>query len=101
MASRVSRRDSAHDLFERQKIGSIVFDAEIIHLARKRGYSIAIVPVQWADKRGSRMRVSPSSGPARCVRPVPDPADSSQSAQAVTGARVLSGDSFHLELLTE
>jgi len=52
-------RDAAHDLFKRQKIGSIVFDAEIIHLARKRGYSIAIVPVQWADKRGSRMRVSP------------------------------------------
>jgi dolichyl-phosphate beta-glucosyltransferase len=52
-------REAAHDLFVRQKIGGIVFDAEIIHLARKRGYSIAIVPVQWSDKRGSRMRVSP------------------------------------------
>ncbi len=52
--------DAAHDLFARQKIGSIVFDAEIIHLARKRGYTIAIVPVQWSDKRGSRMRVRPS-----------------------------------------
>jgi dolichyl-phosphate beta-glucosyltransferase len=51
------RRDAAHDLFARQEIGGIVFDAEIIHLARKRGYSIAIVPVQWSDKRGSRMRV--------------------------------------------
>jgi dolichyl-phosphate beta-glucosyltransferase len=54
------RREAAHDLFGRQKIGGIVFDAEIIHLARKRGYSIAIVPVQWSDKRGSRMRVRPS-----------------------------------------
>ena len=35
----------------------IVFDAEIIYLARRRGYRIAIVPVQWSDKRGSRMRV--------------------------------------------
>lgn len=51
------RREAAHDLFTRQVIGSIVFDAEIIHLARKRGYSIAIVPVQWSDKRGSRLRV--------------------------------------------
>jgi dolichyl-phosphate beta-glucosyltransferase len=53
------RRDAAHDLFSRQKIGGIVFDAEIIHLARRRGYSMAIVPVQWSDKRGSRMRVGP------------------------------------------
>jgi glycosyltransferase involved in cell wall biosynthesis len=53
------RREAAHDLFARQRIGSIVFDAEIIHLARRRGYSMAIVPVQWSDKRGSRMRVSP------------------------------------------
>lgn len=52
------RRDAAHDLFAQQVIMSIVFDAEIIHIARKRGYSIAIVPVQWSDKRGSRMRVS-------------------------------------------
>jgi dolichyl-phosphate beta-glucosyltransferase len=53
------RREAAHDLFGRQEIGGIVFDAEIIHLARKRGYSIAIVPVQWSDKRGSRMRLRP------------------------------------------
>ncbi len=53
-------REAAHDLFARQEIGSIVFDAEIINLARKRGYKMAIVPVQWSDKRGSRMRVRPS-----------------------------------------
>ena len=52
-------REAAHDLFARQEIGSIVFDAEIIHLARRRGYSMSIVPVQWSDKRGSRMRVGP------------------------------------------
>jgi dolichyl-phosphate beta-glucosyltransferase len=53
------RRAAAHDLFDLQKIGGIVFDAEIIHLARRRGYSMAIVPVQWSDKRGSRMRLRP------------------------------------------
>jgi dolichyl-phosphate beta-glucosyltransferase len=50
-------RAAAHDLFGRQQVTSIVFDAEIIHLARRRGYSIAIVPVQWSDKTGSRMRL--------------------------------------------
>jgi glycosyltransferase involved in cell wall biosynthesis len=53
------RRAAAHDLFARQQIGSIVFDAEIIHLARRLGYAMAVVPVQWSDKRGSRMRVRP------------------------------------------
>jgi glycosyltransferase involved in cell wall biosynthesis len=50
---------AAKDLFERQQVTSIVFDAEIIHLARRRGYRMAIVPVLWTDKRGSRMRVRP------------------------------------------
>jgi dolichyl-phosphate beta-glucosyltransferase len=48
-------RAAAHDLFARQKITSIVFDVEIIYLARRRGYSIAIVPIRWFDKLGSRM----------------------------------------------
>jgi dolichyl-phosphate beta-glucosyltransferase len=48
-------REAAHDLFARQAITSIVFDVEVIYLARKRGYRIAIVPIRWADKRGSRM----------------------------------------------
>jgi dolichyl-phosphate beta-glucosyltransferase len=54
------RVDVGQDLFARQRVTSIVFDAEIIHLARRRGYRIAIVPVLWSDKRGSRMRLRPS-----------------------------------------
>jgi dolichyl-phosphate beta-glucosyltransferase len=54
------RRDVAQDLFAQQQLTSIVFDAELIHLARRRGYTIANIPVQWSDKRGSRMRVRPS-----------------------------------------
>jgi dolichyl-phosphate beta-glucosyltransferase len=49
----------AHDLFELIKVTSIVFDVDLIYLARKRGYRIAIVPVVWADRRGSRMRARP------------------------------------------
>jgi dolichyl-phosphate beta-glucosyltransferase len=52
-------RDAARDLFARQRIESIVFDVELIFLARKRGYRFAVVPIRWADRRGSRMRASP------------------------------------------
>jgi len=52
-------RAAAHDLFARQRITSIVFDVELIYLARRRGYSFTIVPIRWADKRGSRMRARP------------------------------------------
>jgi dolichyl-phosphate beta-glucosyltransferase len=49
-------REAAQDLFARQKVESIVFDVELIYLARRRGYRLAIVPVRWSDRRGSRMR---------------------------------------------
>jgi glycosyltransferase involved in cell wall biosynthesis len=52
-------RAAAHDLFAMQRIESIVFDVELIFLTRKRGYPFAIVPIRWADRRGSRMRARP------------------------------------------
>jgi len=51
--------EAARDLFGRQRITSIVFDVETVHLARRRGYKLAIVPIRWRDVRGSRMRPSP------------------------------------------
>jgi dolichyl-phosphate beta-glucosyltransferase len=53
-------RAAAHDLFSRQKITSIVFDVELVYLARRRGYRLAIVPIRWYDRRGSRMRARPA-----------------------------------------
>lgn len=53
------RREATQDLFGRQRVTSIVFDVELIYLARRRGYRLAIVPVHWYDKRGSRMRARP------------------------------------------
>jgi dolichyl-phosphate beta-glucosyltransferase len=53
-------REAAQDLFGRQRITSIVFDVELIYLARRRGYRLAIVPIIWFDKRGSRMRARPA-----------------------------------------
>jgi glycosyltransferase involved in cell wall biosynthesis len=52
-------REAARDLFEPQAVTSIVFDVEVIYLARRRGYRLAIVPIQWADRRGSRMHPGP------------------------------------------
>ena len=54
------RRAAAHDLFARQQITSIVFDVELIYMARRRGYRLAIVPIHWYDRRGSRMRARPA-----------------------------------------
>jgi dolichyl-phosphate beta-glucosyltransferase len=53
------RASAARDLFGRLRITSIVFDVDLIFLARKRGYRIAIVPIVWADRRGSRMHARP------------------------------------------
>jgi dolichyl-phosphate beta-glucosyltransferase len=53
------QRQAADEIFERQRITSIVFDVELIYLARRRGCRIAIVPIRWEDKRGSRMRARP------------------------------------------
>jgi dolichyl-phosphate beta-glucosyltransferase len=49
-------RQAAHDLFPRQRVTSIVFDVEVIYLARRRGYRMAVVPIRWLDRQGSRMR---------------------------------------------
>jgi dolichyl-phosphate beta-glucosyltransferase len=48
-------RRAAHDLFASQRIKSIVFDVELVYLARRRRYPLAVVPIRWYDKRGSRM----------------------------------------------
>jgi len=51
------RRAAAQDIFGRLKTDGIVFDAEIIYLMRRLGWSYTLVPVMWDDIHGSRMRV--------------------------------------------
>ena len=53
------RRAAGRDLFGHLKITSIVFDVDLIYMTRRRGYRMAIVPIVWADRRGSRMRARP------------------------------------------
>ena len=50
------RRAAAREIFGRQRITSIVFDVELVHLARRLGCRLAIVPVEWSDVHGSRLR---------------------------------------------
>lgn len=52
------RRSAGREIFGRLRTDGIVFDAEVIFLARRLGYACTIVPVMWHDIRGSRMRVS-------------------------------------------
>ena len=52
------RRDVAHRLFAMSKIDSIIYDVEILFLAKRFGYRVAEVPVVWTNAPGSRMRVS-------------------------------------------
>ena len=53
------RRAVARDVFASQRITSIVFDVELVFLVRRRGYRFAVVPIRWADRRGSRMHPGP------------------------------------------
>lgn len=51
------RRDAARAIFSRQRLSGWVFDAEVILLARRLGYRMAVVPVEWRHQPGSRVRL--------------------------------------------
>lgn len=48
---------AAVDLFQRQKIGGMAFDVELLWLARQRGYTVIEMPVQWTHDPDSRVRL--------------------------------------------
>ncbi len=73
------RREAAHDLFRRVQLygegsqtvqGAMVtgFDVEVLFLARKNGYRVREVPVQWYHVGGSK--VSPVKDSLRMVRDI-------------------------------
>jgi len=49
------RWDVANDLFQHQTLDGFAFDVEILHLARRRGYSIHELPVTWTYDPDSRV----------------------------------------------
>jgi len=50
------QRAAAQDLFARQRLHSVIFDAEILWLAGQRGYRIAEFPVRWSHVENSRIQ---------------------------------------------
>jgi hypothetical protein len=50
------RKQAAQDLFARQKLDSVIFDPEILWLARRHGYRIAEFPVKWRHVGDSRIQ---------------------------------------------
>jgi dolichyl-phosphate beta-glucosyltransferase len=49
------QRDTAKELFRRQKIDAYMFDVEILAIARRLHYRIEQVPVRWRDDADSRL----------------------------------------------
>ncbi len=47
---------AAHDLFARQKLNSVIFDPEILWLAKRHGYTTAQFPVDWTHMEDSRIQ---------------------------------------------
>ena len=58
--------EAARDLFARGRIDGWAFDLEILALARRRGYAIAEVGVEWTDD--GRSRVNPLKDMWKVIR---------------------------------
>jgi dolichyl-phosphate beta-glucosyltransferase len=48
----------AQDLFSRMRMNGFSFDVEVLVMARRRGYRIAEVPVNWTHQPGSKVRLT-------------------------------------------
>ena len=48
-------RESALDVFGRQRIDGWGFDVEVLYLARHLGYGVRVVPLRWEHKESSRV----------------------------------------------
>ncbi len=51
------RKDILKPVFSLQRIGGFAFDAEILLIAKKKGYKIKEVPVEWSNSKDSRLNV--------------------------------------------
>lgn len=51
------RGDIAEEIFTLQRLGGMSFDAEVLFIARKRGYEIKEIPIDWYFNPDSRVRL--------------------------------------------
>ena len=49
-------RSAARALFEKQKLDSVIFDPEILWLAKQDGYQVAEFPIEWRHVEDSRIQ---------------------------------------------
>ena len=52
------RSSVAQDLFSRMRMNGFSFDVEVLVMARRRGYRVAEVPVNWTHQPGSKVRLT-------------------------------------------
>lgn len=52
------RSSVAQDLFSRMRMSGFSFDVELLVMARRRGYQVAEVPVNWTHQPGSKVRLT-------------------------------------------
>jgi dolichyl-phosphate beta-glucosyltransferase len=55
------RAPVAQDLFSRMVMNGFSFDVEVLVMAKRRGYRIAEVPVNWVHQPGSKVRLTRDS----------------------------------------
>jgi dolichyl-phosphate beta-glucosyltransferase len=51
----------AQDLFSRMRMNGFSFDVEVLVIARRQGYQVAEVPVNWTHQPGSKVRLTSDS----------------------------------------
>jgi dolichyl-phosphate beta-glucosyltransferase len=51
------RREAVRPVFGRQKLSGFAFDVEILFIARRLGFSISEVPVNWQNQAGSKVNL--------------------------------------------
>jgi dolichyl-phosphate beta-glucosyltransferase len=51
------RRDVVMEIFPVQKLVGFAFDVEILYLARKKGFAIKEIPINWVNQKDSKVNV--------------------------------------------
>src|SRR5262249_46617957 len=49
------RAEVANDLFHRQTLNGWAFDIELLHIARRHGYRIREIPIDWVHRSESKV----------------------------------------------
>lgn len=51
------RKDTARELFSKQRLENWSFDAEILYLAQLKGYRVSEIPVHWRNDKRTKVRL--------------------------------------------